>query len=163
MYNNELYHFGVKGMKWGHRKARGHAGPGKYATKKRQQAGDKRDLDALNKGQHLSVGFTKKRQAKFDARDKAAIEKRMAKNEANNKPEKKKLTSNEKKEVAKAAGWVIAGGAAGLAIGELYASVIKDTSLVYVKGADTAARILGGFMGGMAVSNIYAAVENRKR
>lgn len=82
MYNDELKHFGVKGMKWGHRKIRNHAGPGKYATRKRQQAGDKRDLEALNKGQHLSVGLTKKRQAKFDARDKAAIEKRMAKNEA---------------------------------------------------------------------------------
>lgn len=98
MYNNELYHYGVKGMKWGRRKARGHAGPGKYVTKKRQQAGDKRDLDALNKGQHLSVGFTKKRQAKFDARDKAAIEKRMAKNEAelNDKPEKKGLSDRQK-------------------------------------------------------------------
>lgn len=77
MNNNELYHYGVKGMRWGHRKARGHAGPGKYATKKRQLAGDKRDLDTLNKGGHLSVGLTKKRQAKFDARDKNAIEKRI--------------------------------------------------------------------------------------
>ena len=81
MYNNELYHFGVKGMRWGHRKVRGHAGPGKYATKKRQLAGDKRDLDYLNKGGHLSVGLTKKRQAAYDARDKAILEKRIAKNE----------------------------------------------------------------------------------
>lgn len=79
---DELYHFGVKGMKWGRRKVRGHAGPGKYATKKRQLAGDKKDLEALNKGQHLSAGVTKKRQAAYDARDRAALEKRIAKNEA---------------------------------------------------------------------------------
>lgn len=165
MYNHELYHYGVKGMKWGHRKARGHAGPGKYATKKRQQAGDKRDLDALNKGQHLSVGLTKKRQAKFDARDKAAIEKRMAKNEAelNDKPKRQRLTSDQKKRVAKAVGLGAATVAAGLAAGKLFESVVMDTDLQFVRGADTAAYILGGYVGGMAVGNIYNAVENRKR
>lgn len=92
--NGELYHYGVKGMKWGHRMARGHAGPGRYLTRKRQLAGDKRDLQTLNKGGHLSVGLTKKRQAAYDARDKKALEKRIAKNET--KVEKKQLTPEEK-------------------------------------------------------------------
>ena len=94
MDNNELYHFGVKGMRWGHRKVRGHAGPGKYATRKRQLAGDKRDLDYLNKGEHLSVGLTKKRQAAYDKRDKAVLEKRIAKNEQKNN---KGLSTKQKK------------------------------------------------------------------
>lgn len=76
-----LQHHGVKGMKWGVRKVRGHAGPGVYANKRRQLAGDKRDLNTLNKGGHLSVGLTKKRQEALDNRDKAALEKRVAKNE----------------------------------------------------------------------------------
>lgn len=76
-----LAHYGVPGMKWGVRRARGHAGPGRYLTKKRQLAGDKRDLEYLNKGGHLSVGLTKKRQAAYDAKDKARLERRIAKNE----------------------------------------------------------------------------------
>ena len=108
MDNNELYHFGVKGMRWGHRKVRGHAGPGKYATRKRQLAGDKRDLDYLNKGEHLSVGLTKKRQAAYDKRDKAVLEKRIAKNEQKNN---KGLSTKQKKVVkvgAAAAGTMLA-------------------------------------------------------
>lgn len=77
---DELLHYGVPGMKWGVRRAvRGHAGPGRYLTKKRQLAGDKKDLEYLNKGGHLSVGLTKKRQAAYDARDKEALERRIEK------------------------------------------------------------------------------------
>lgn len=75
---NELTHHGVKGMKWGKRKVRGHAGPGIYLTEKRRLAGYKKDLDTLNKGGHLSVGLTKKRQAAFDARDRRILEKRIS-------------------------------------------------------------------------------------
>ena len=86
---DELMHYGVPGMRWGRKKSnpyakravRGHAGAGRYITTKRQSAGDKRDLDILNKGQHLSVGLTKKRQAAYDAKDRARLEKRIAKNE----------------------------------------------------------------------------------
>lgn len=85
---DELMHYGVPGMRWGRRKnsytkraVRGHAGPGRYMTTKRQLAGDKRDLEALNKGQHLSVGLTKKRQAAYDAKDRDRLEKRIASNE----------------------------------------------------------------------------------
>ena len=80
--DGELMHYGVPGMKWGKRIVRGHAGPGNYISRKRQLAGDKRDLNTLNAGGHLSKGLTKKRQAAYDARDKAALEKRIAKNEA---------------------------------------------------------------------------------
>lgn len=91
--NGELYHHGVKGMKWGVRKKqnsyatrniRGHAGPGiYYGSDKRKLAKAKGDLERLNKGEHLSVGMTKKRQAEYDARDKAALEKKISKLEGN--------------------------------------------------------------------------------
>lgn len=87
-YHDYLMHYGVKGMKWGRRKSqygarivRGHAGSGRYLTRKRQLAGDKRDLERLNNGEHLSVGLTKKRQDAYDARDRRVLEKRIAKNE----------------------------------------------------------------------------------
>lgn len=107
---DELAHYGVPGMRWGHRKnsyvkrtVRGHAGPGRYITTKRQLAGDKRDLEALNKGQHLSVGLTKKRQAVYDAKDRARLEKRIAKNEKRiTDRDSNKQSRDEKKNTKKA-------------------------------------------------------------
>lgn len=110
--NGELYHHGVKGMKWGVRKkqnaytarnVRGHAGPGKYfGSDKRKLDKAKGDLERLNRGEHLSVGTTKKRQAAYDARDRAALEKSISKLEGNikRKAEKKaaeKSTSSARK------------------------------------------------------------------
>ena len=82
---DELYHYGVMGMRWGRRIARGHGGPGKYITKNSQLKGDQKDLDYLNKGGHLSVGLTKKRQEAYDTRDKAKIEKRISENQKSKK------------------------------------------------------------------------------
>ena len=105
MGNNELMHYGVLGMKWGHRKGnyskrtlRGNAGPGRYTTRERQLAGDMKDLDGLSKGQHLSRGFTKKRQAAFDARDKKLLEQRIAKSthKLADKQEKKNMKEDVK-------------------------------------------------------------------
>ena len=95
-----LAHHGVKGMKWGVRKKR-------YS----QSARARRDLEALNNGQHLSRGLTKKRQAAYDARDRAALEKRIAKNEARaqNDPQARKKRA---KKVAAIGGSVAAAGLA---------------------------------------------------
>lgn len=175
MHNNEqeLYHFGVKGMRWGHRKVRGHAGPGKYATRKRQLEGDKRDLQTLNNDGHLSVGLTKKRQAAYDKRDKAVLEKRIAKNEAeldNKKPSNKKprLTKTEKN--ALKVGGVLAGVSAVQTAGNyINAQAALDAmgygdripiSEVVRKGSVQAGKIavIGaiGYIGAKKVSDLYS-------
>ena len=69
--NDELMHYGIPGMRWGHRKAR------------------------PIKGGHLSVGLTNKRQAAYDKRDKAKLEKRIT--ETEQKIPKKKTNSGKKK------------------------------------------------------------------
>ena len=156
MNQNELMHFGVKGMKWGKRKvqtssdytarvARGHAGPGKYLTSKRQLAGDKRDLDMLNKGGHLSVGLTKKRQEAYDKRDRAAIEKRIKNTENKlNKTAKKEKTQLEnttkelKKKAAIAAGTTAVASALAIYGGYKVSEYVKSEAgtLVSKQGFD---------------------------
>jgi len=91
MSNNELTHYGVLGMRWGIRRT-----PASRImfTTKRQLSADKHDLERLNSGQHLSVGFTKKRQAMYDKRDKAILEKRIEANE-------QKIANKAAKEAAK--------------------------------------------------------------
>ena len=163
-YNNDyLQHYGVKGMKWGKRMARGHAGPGIYLTRKRQLAGDKRDLERLNKGEHLSVGLTKKRQAAYDARDKAALEKRIAKNEAHfkakadKKAERAKKGSSATANVLKTIGKQTAKGVltttAGIALRKSGAELAGTFLTAY--GAGTlAGTALGGTMGLVAARKI---------
>lgn len=108
--NGELYHHGVKGMRWGRRRyqnedgtlteagkkhyakastsdvarrsLRGYAGPSVYVGRPEKRIAQyKKELDILDKGGHLSIGITKKRQAAYDARDRAALNKRIAKAE----------------------------------------------------------------------------------
>lgn len=159
MYNynypeDYLMHYGVKGMKWGHRKARGHGGPGKYVTRKRQLAGDKRDLETLNKGGHLSVGMTKKRQAALDKRDKAALEKRITKNE-------KILSKPDDNQTEKASDAVKLGAelAGSLLVGHAVNKLVKDAGYGY--GYQLAGSALGGYLGMTAVDKLFYNDDRR--
>lgn len=136
----ELYHHGVKGMKWGVRKARNHAGTGRYVTKKRQLAGDKRDLERLKNGKHLSVGLTKKRQAAFDARDKAALEKRIAKNEAKNTDGTQRKGLSDKQKKALKIGAAVAGTVLAVYAAKKVSDVVSSNQAR--KGAEAADRAL---------------------
>lgn len=78
MSNNYLTHYGTLGMRWGVRRS---SADRTMFTTKRQLVVDKRDLERLNNGRHLSVGLTKKRQAAYDKRDKTILEKRIEANE----------------------------------------------------------------------------------
>lgn len=95
-----LIHFGIPGMKWGHRKRQsstyptGGRGPGsRMLTKGRQLKKDEQNLDLLERGKHLSVGITKKRQAHFDERDKTLLKKNISK--LKEEIEKKKVEPSE--------------------------------------------------------------------
>lgn len=109
MGNDYLAHYGILGMKWGVRRTPAQLGR-TMITRKRQLAADKRDLERLNNGRHLSVGLTKKRQAAYDKRDKTILEKRIEANEqklankaakkaAKKKPSVKEMSDDELRKV----------------------------------------------------------------
>ena len=129
--DGELYHYGVPGMKWGKRTVRGHAGPGNYLTKKRQLAGDKKDLEYLNKGGHLSVGLTKKRQAAYDKRDKAALEKRITKTEEKIKKKSTKRVNKGRKKTNKLLQNSVKASAKTVSYGAQFATRLMQNNMVY--------------------------------
>ena len=117
-HSEELYHHGIKGMKWGVRRyqnrdgsltragkyrarqVREHAGPGKYyGSTERQIAKNKKDLEYLDKGGHLSIGNNKKRQEEYDQRDRRLINERIGKLE--DKQAKKQAKKEHRIEVKK--------------------------------------------------------------
>lgn len=83
-----LAHYGVLGMRWGHRSRSTRVRSRQQLTTSRQIKDDKRVLDQLNKGKHKSFAFTKKRQALYDERDKKQFADRIKRNEAYLNPEK---------------------------------------------------------------------------
>ena len=171
--DGELYHYGVPGMKWGQRKARtdtyakryyrDHAGPGKYATRKRQLAGDKRDLEGLKNGQHLRYGVGKKRQAAFDARDKRLLEKRIAENEA--KLTKKQTKRAARPEKVKAIIGVGAGAATGILASHIAGKAVDNVggSLIASLGARFATSALVSSAVSNAIVNSGTKNEAKKQ
>lgn len=116
-YENYLMHYGVKGMKWGVRRAvRGHGGPGIYVgNNKKKLAGYKKDLKVLDDGGHLSVGFTKKRQAAYDKRDRTNLERKIAKTESKI-VEKENMTPEQQKAARRKTALKVGAAAAGTAL-----------------------------------------------
>lgn len=93
-YNNELYHYGVKGMKWGHRRARMQEARSAYrSAKNRAFSKYEKDIHGIEKGYKRGQMLSKKDQAR-----EAAVEKRyssdVARAKSNYKQAKQQIRSD---------------------------------------------------------------------
>ena len=110
MTENELYHFGVKGMKWGVRRKRSNlGGNGSFRTRRLQRAvnANNRDVKSLK-----SAGYNKEAAAVKAVGDKnrAKLAKSQARDAARNTPEAKAARKEKLKKAAKV-GAAVAGTA----------------------------------------------------
>ena len=110
MTENELYHFGVKGMKWGVRRNRSNlGGNGSFRTRRLQRAvnANNRDVKSLK-----SAGYNKEAAAVKAVGDKnrAKLAKSQARDAARNTPEAKAARKEKLKKAAKV-GAAVAGTA----------------------------------------------------
>ena len=110
MNENELYHFGVKGMKWGVRRNRSNlGGNGSFRTRRLQRAvnANNRDVKSLK-----SAGYNKEAAAVKAVGDKnrAKLAKSQARDAARNTPEARAARKEKLKKAAKV-GAAVAGTA----------------------------------------------------
>ena len=99
--DGELYHHGVKGMKWGHRKAPSEVAIARKAYKKANKEYNRAFNKAYNRSSAALSSFKKHRQAN-DARWEDVVNKAEASNKAKNTLKKAKATAKAKAKAERA-------------------------------------------------------------
>lgn len=165
-YNNELYHYGVKGMKWGHRKAQ------KYESKAstaRESAKEWREIGKNKAAKYEAKGKAKKAERiKSKYNSKAKQDLADAKN-YENKAKVKNAEANFQKNQAKAGAARSRG--AKLATNILAGPYANRTynSVLAAGGTKTGARVVtalvstGGPMAHVAAAAVYRKMAGEKK